>query len=116
MQLTKKERLPSRARSSGRGTALRRALPQGPGRKQRLKLTLDAAELLADHRVVDPAGIAIIAPSADQTRRAERLQVVGDQILGQAQLLGQFTVAGLTLHQQQKDPPPGRIGQQLEKD
>src|SRR5688572_29045161 len=58
MQLTKKARLPSRIASIGRWAALGSALPQGRGREQRLKLTLDRAEPLADHRVVDPAGIA----------------------------------------------------------
>jgi hypothetical protein len=41
--------------------------------------------------------------------------MVADQVLCEAQLPGHLAVADLAAHQQQEDPPAGRIGEQPRK-
>ena len=64
---------------------------------------------------MDPAPIVAIAMLLDQAGPAQLAEVVGDEVLGKTQFVGELTVADLASHDQLEDPPSSLIRHQLEE-
>jgi hypothetical protein len=76
---------------------------------------VDAGQLAGVDGVMDPAPVLGIAAFLDQPGSPQDPQMVADEVLGLVEQAHELAVAGLSRHELEEDPPPCRIGHQLEK-